>query len=136
MGSIGSGQFMALQTFKKDGQGVITPVWVCEIEGKLYVWTDGSSWKVKRIRARGDVNIASSDVSGNPKSEWQSANAQVLEDETWITRVQKGMAKKYGFQFLHGVKVRALFWRLFHLFSRLHWALPRMKIILTLSEHV
>ncbi len=99
MGSIGSGQFMALQTFKKDGQGVITPVWVCEIEGKLYVWTDGGSWKVKRIRARGDVNIASSDVSGNPKSEWQSASAQVLEDEEWIARVQKGMAKKYGLQF-------------------------------------
>jgi len=99
MGSIGSGQFMALQTYKKNGQGVITPVWVCEIEGKLYVWTDGSSWKVKRIRARSNVTIAKSDVSGNPKSEWQSANARILEDDEWIARVKKGMAKKYGLQF-------------------------------------
>jgi PPOX class probable F420-dependent enzyme len=99
MESIGKSQFMALETFKKNGDGVITPVWVCEINGKMYVWTDANSWKVKRIRNREDVRIASSDARGNPKSEWQSARAQVLENDEWIVRVKKAMIQKYGLQF-------------------------------------
>ncbi len=110
MASIGSGQFLALETFKKNGQGVVTPVWVCEIDGKLYVWTEGSSWKVKRIRARGSVTIADSDARGNPKSEWQSAEARILEDEEWIAKVKKGMTKKYGLQF-HLISLSQLFSR-------------------------
>ena len=99
MKEIANGQFIALQTFKQNGDGVVTPVWVIELNKKLYIWTDSASWKVKRIRNRADVLICSSDMRGNPKGEWQTANARIIEDEALNEKVRKAMIKKYGAQF-------------------------------------
>lgn len=51
-------RYLSLETFKKSGQGVKTPVWFAaepsvELDSnnvKLYVYTIGVSGKVKRIR--------------------------------------------------------------------------------------
>ena len=99
MSEIAKGQFIALQTYKKNGDGVITPVWVVELNKKLYVWTDGASWKVKRIRNRADVLLCTSDMRGTPKGEWQAAQAKIIEDDTVNEKVRKAMIKKYGAQF-------------------------------------
>jgi hypothetical protein len=99
MSAIGSGPFIALQTYRKNGEKVNTPVWVCEIEGALYIWTDVNSWKVKRIRKRSDVDICESDMRGNPKGEWVSSTAIVRDDPTINKLVRKAMIKKYGLQF-------------------------------------
>ncbi len=48
---IGDPKYIALETFRKSGEGVITPVWAVAESGKLYVWTGLNSWKVKRMRA-------------------------------------------------------------------------------------
>ncbi|MBI9049310.1 MAG: PPOX class F420-dependent oxidoreductase [Anaerolineaceae bacterium] len=93
------GQFIALQTYKKSGEGVITPVWVVELDGKLFVWTDGASWKVKRIKNRSDVLVCSSDMRGKPKSEWQEAQAYIRDDAIMNEKVRKAMIAKYGAQF-------------------------------------
>jgi len=37
-------KYIALETFRKNGEGVITPVWVAGVNGKLYVWTGANSW--------------------------------------------------------------------------------------------
>jgi uncharacterized protein len=99
MDEIGNEQYIALQTYKKNGEGVVTPVWVVEIEGKCYIWTDGASWKVKRIRNRSDVLLCASDMRGTPKGEWLEAQAQIIENEVLDEKVRKAMIKKYGAQF-------------------------------------
>lgn len=51
-------KYLSLETFKKNGEGVKTPVWFAEesaadlagSEAKLYVYTIGNTGKVKRIR--------------------------------------------------------------------------------------
>ena len=43
-------QFINVETFRKNGQGVQTPVWFVEDKGTLYVRTVENSFKVKRIR--------------------------------------------------------------------------------------
>ena len=75
---IGNPTYIALETFRKSGAGVVTPVWVVAENGKLYVWTVDNSGKVKRIRNNPRVRIAVSDAKGAPKSEWVEAQAQVL----------------------------------------------------------
>ena len=91
--------FVALETFKKSGEGVITPVWVTGDEGKLYVWTGRDSWKVKRIRNNPAVRICASDYAGNPKGEWFDANARVLDAKQDRDYARRLFRKKYGLQF-------------------------------------
>jgi PPOX class probable F420-dependent enzyme len=96
---IGNPTYIALETFRKSGEGVITPVWVAAEDGKLYVWTLDNSGKVKRIRNNGRVRIAISDARGAPKSEWVEAQAHVLDDPASDQKQQQRLAKKYGWQF-------------------------------------
>jgi len=56
--------YVNLVTFRRDGRGVETPVWFVVLDGKLYVFTDGTSAKVKRLRATGRVKIAPCGVRG------------------------------------------------------------------------
>ena len=96
---LGNATYIALETFRKSGEGVKTPVWVTAENNKLYVWTDANSWKVKRIHNNETVRLCASDSRGTPKSEWFEAKARVLVEPAAITAMQKRLAKKYGFQF-------------------------------------
>jgi PPOX class probable F420-dependent enzyme len=95
----GNKTFIALETFRKNGTGVSTPVWVTQDNGKLYVWTNLNSWKIKRIRNNGKVRLCESDARGTPKSEWVEAQAQVLNSETARKKARTLFKKKYGVQF-------------------------------------
>jgi PPOX class probable F420-dependent enzyme len=96
---IGNPTYIALETFRKSGEGVITPVWVVAEGGKLYVWTIGDSGKVKRIRNHSRVRIAVSDSRGTPKSDWVEAHARVLDAPADEEKQRQRLASKYGWQF-------------------------------------
>jgi PPOX class probable F420-dependent enzyme len=91
--------YLNIETFRKSGQAVKTPVWFVEDGDALYVWTQAGSGKAKRIRNNGTVNIAPSTGSGEPVGEWSPARAQADESPTAIQRVEKLMKKKYGIMF-------------------------------------
>ena len=41
-------KYLNLETFRRDGRGVMTPVWfVLRENGAFYVYTEAESWKVK-----------------------------------------------------------------------------------------
>lgn len=79
-------KYLNLETFKKNGTGVKTPVWFVSEPGKpldssaarLYVYTIGVSGKVKRIRNNPQVRIAPCDMRGNVKGEWVPARVEIL----------------------------------------------------------
>jgi PPOX class probable F420-dependent enzyme len=74
-----SEKYLSLETFRKNGQGVPTPVWfVLHPNGAFYVYTEADSWKVKRIRNTSRVRIAPSDVRGNVKGDWVEAKAVIV----------------------------------------------------------
>ena len=90
-------QFINVETFRKNGQGVQTPVWFVEDQGTLYVRTVDVSAKVKRIRNNPGVRVMPCDVRGGPKGEWVDGTARFAtsgEDK----RVGQLLAKKYGLQ--------------------------------------
>lgn len=99
LNEIGYATYIALETFKQNGQGVITPIWITQEGGKLYAMTDASSWKVKRIRHNKQVRIAKSDGRGNVQSEWLEAQARILDDATAWPQMEKRIKAKYGFQY-------------------------------------
>ena len=92
-------QFLTLETFRKSGQGVKTPVWFTQENGLLYIWTGASSGKVKRIRINPDVKIAPSKPDGTPLGEWVTAKASADDSPQAIRHIIQLMRKKYGFSF-------------------------------------
>jgi PPOX class probable F420-dependent enzyme len=92
-------QYLNIETFRKSGQGVKTPVWFAQDGDSLYVWTQADSGKAKRIRNNGDVNIAPCTASGELLGEWIPARAQADNSPAAIQHVKNLMSKKYGVMF-------------------------------------
>jgi len=87
--------YLNLETFRKNGEGVKTPVWFWEDGGVLYVRTIDGSGKVKRARRNPQVRVVPCKVDGTPIGEWVSGEARfVVEAEA--ERVNHGLKKKYG----------------------------------------
>ncbi len=75
-----TGKYISLETFKKSGEGVKTPIWYAIAEnGTIYAYTMAHSWKVKRIQNNPRVRIAPSDIRGNVQGEWVDGTARILE---------------------------------------------------------
>ena len=92
-------KYINLETFKKDGTGVKTPVWAAPMDGALYVFSAGNAWKVKRIRNNGKARAAGCDSRGNVHGEWFDGKARVVEDPETIERILGALKKKYGVVF-------------------------------------
>lgn len=95
-------QYISLETFKKDGTGVKTPVWFAPLEGALVIVTDGTSYKVKRIRREPRARIAACDVRGNVHGPWFDARAELVPKGPAADSGYRALRRKYGW------KMRAL----------------------------
>ena len=73
-------KYISLATFRKNGVAVYTPVWFGEENGKLYVMTNPTSGKYKRIRNNGQVKIAPCTISGKITGPEFSAKARILPE--------------------------------------------------------
>ncbi|MBT3150284.1 PPOX class F420-dependent oxidoreductase [Streptomyces sp. CHD11] len=92
---LGTGKYLLLTSYRKNGTPVATPVWVVRDGDALGVWTVADSWKVKRIRARGGVLVGPCDVRGNPTGDQVPATAEICDQAT-TDRYRRLLARKYG----------------------------------------
>lgn len=92
-------QYLNIETFRKNGQGVKTPVWFVAEGNALYVWTQASSGKAKRIRRDGAVKVAPSRGDGAVLGEWIAARAVVDTSPAALAQLKTLMGKKYGLMF-------------------------------------
>ena len=74
-----NGKYISLETYRRNGAGVRTPVWFAEADGVLYVYSLADAGKVKRIRTTSHVRVAPCDLRGNLKGDWLEAEARVVE---------------------------------------------------------
>src|SRR5258708_35628724 len=82
-------KYLNLETFKKNGDGVKTPVWFApdpsasldSSAAKIYAYTIGVSGKVKRVRNNPRVKIAPCDMRGQLLGEWVEARAEIIRGE-------------------------------------------------------
>ena len=90
-------QYINLETFKKDGTKVTTPVWVAQQNNTLVVTTGKNAGKVKRIRNNGKAIIYTTNQSGSKKlSEELEVKGSILSDEDLKTEAVTILKKKYG----------------------------------------
>jgi PPOX class probable F420-dependent enzyme len=76
-------KYLNLETFRKNGLGVRTPVWFAgdpepQAPEKLYVYSTENSGKAKRIRNNGRARVAPCDMRGNLLGEWIDTSAQII----------------------------------------------------------
>ena len=57
-------RYASLTTFRKTGKPVATPVWFAGDAERIYVWTNASSGKVKRLRNNRSVTLAPCTYNG------------------------------------------------------------------------
>ncbi len=88
--------YLNLETFRKTGEGLRTPVWFVEDGGTLYVRTVANSGKVKRVRRTSRVNVAPCKVDGKLLGDWQPGEAREQLDAETDRRVNALLNKKYG----------------------------------------
>jgi PPOX class probable F420-dependent enzyme len=89
-------QYLNLETFRKNGTGVKTPVWFVEDGNAVFVRTDATSGKVKRIRNHQQVRIAPCKMDGALLGEWIEASARLVNDQEINHKVDHLLGKKYG----------------------------------------
>jgi uncharacterized protein len=88
-------KYISIETYRKSGRPVRTPVWFAESGGILYVRTSDDTGKYKRIRNDSSVQVAPCDMRGKVKGEWVKAEARIVSDDE-KERAYKMLEKKYG----------------------------------------
>ncbi len=95
-------KYLSLETFRKSGEGVRTPIWFAAEPStgldspgaKLYLYTVGNSGKIKRIRNNPQVRIAPCDVRGKVLGAWVDARAEIVSGAE-ATHGMRLLDKKY-----------------------------------------
>lgn len=92
-------QFLALTTFRKNGQGIPTTVWFAFADGALVVVTGPESGKVKRIRNHSRVTLTPSDRTGHTHGASIEGTARIVTaDSPEGQAAEAALSKKYGLQ--------------------------------------
>ena len=90
-----SAQYVALTTFRRDGTPVTTPVWAAAEGECLYLFTNASAGKVKRLRNSSRATVAPCTASGKVTGAQLPAEAFNLASDQ-MPKVWKLLTKKYG----------------------------------------
>jgi uncharacterized protein len=88
-------KYLNMETYRKTGKPVATPVWFAEENGTLYIYSLANAGKVKRIRNNPQVRIVPCDVRGKPNGEWVEVKARIL-DERGAALGHRLLNQKYG----------------------------------------
>ena len=91
-------KYLSLETFRKNGEGVRTPIWFAAEEDAaaavLYIYTIADTGKVKRIRNNPRVRIAPCDVRGKVTGDWVAGRVEILSGDA-AARGTRALNRKY-----------------------------------------
>ena len=103
-------QYVALTTYRRDGTPVTTPVWAAAEGDSLYLFSNATAGKVKRLRNSSRAAIAPCTATGKVTGAQLPAEAFNLTSDQ-MPKVWKLLTKKYGIAarlFVAFDRVRAL----------------------------
>ncbi|MGZ4452072.1 MAG: PPOX class F420-dependent oxidoreductase [Nocardioides sp.] len=97
--SIADEKTIALTTFRRTGEGVVTPVWVNQVsDGRIGFWTAMGSGKTKRLANDPRVTVQACSASGKLKagSPVLSGTAEMVQAGPLFDEVTAAGKRKYG----------------------------------------
>jgi PPOX class probable F420-dependent enzyme len=89
-------RYINLESFKRDGSGVKTPVWCAPLDGNIVVFSAGSAYKVKRVGRNPRVRVAACDVRGKLRGPWHEGSCVIVEDPMHQQRAYAALRNKCG----------------------------------------
>ena len=87
---------MCLETFRKGGEPVRTPVWYIIENGLVYFKTGPKAGKVKRLKRNPAVRMAPCTFRGKILGEWVSGKTTPLPPSAESKRIDKTINTKHG----------------------------------------
>jgi uncharacterized protein len=103
VGQFAGAKYLNLETFRKTGIGVRTPVWFAQdvlhsapTITVFYIYSEAGAGKVKRIRNNPNVRIAPCTMRRDVRGVWINGCARICEDDQ-AARGQQLLTQKYGF---------------------------------------
>jgi uncharacterized protein len=88
-------RYLNLESCKRDGTPVQTPVWFAEDHGVLYIYTLANAGKVKRIRRNPRIRLAPCTMCGKVIGPWVEAEATIVDAAT-AAHGHALLRRKYG----------------------------------------
>jgi len=111
--------YISLRTFRKNGQGVDTPVWFVEdTSNKIYLFSAANAGKVKRIKNSPLAELAECDMRGGSLGVWHRCNAFLVDSADESSHAYALLVKRYGWQM-----------RITNFFSRLSGRINQRAVI-------
>lgn len=90
-------KYLNLETFRRNGEAMRTPVWFVQDGQMLYIRTVAESGKVKRVRNNPRVNVATCEADGKLTGPWVAATGREVRGEPEIeSKVDQLLDVKYG----------------------------------------
>jgi PPOX class probable F420-dependent enzyme len=100
-GELSRARYVSLTTYKRDGHGVATPVWITGSGGSYRFTTGDQAWKTKRLLNDPRVTVQVSDLRGRaaPDATVYGGTGTVKPDAASVAAAERALASKYGWQF-------------------------------------
>ena len=90
-------RYIKLETLKRNGEGVATPVWFTIDGRKISVVTRKQTGKVKRLKNNSNVRLAPCGMRGQLKGQWYHGKASIANQEE-VENALRLRNTKYGFR--------------------------------------
>ena len=99
---LGAQQYVELTTFRRNGKGVSTPVWIARLAdpSRIGFYTTMGTGKTKRLAHTSRVTVQPCSRTGTPTpgTEPVEATAQMVQSGREFDEVQGAIRSKYGWQ--------------------------------------
>ena len=89
-------KYLSLETYRKSGEGMRTPLWFVEDGGVFYAQTLSNTGKIKRVRRQPKVRLVPCDRRGRPEGEWVEGEAWVVHGAEKEKHIDEMLNHKYG----------------------------------------
>jgi PPOX class probable F420-dependent enzyme len=101
MSELTDARYISLTTYKRNGDGVATPVWIAGSDDTYRFTTGDKAWKTRRLLNNPSVTVQVSDLRGRVASgaTIHTGTGTVKSDPESVAAAQQAIAKKYGWQF-------------------------------------
>ncbi len=98
MPSYADASYISLETFKRDGSGVKTPVWCAPAGDQIVVFSEAKAGKVKRLRNNPRIRVARCDMRGKVRGPWREGTARICDSQAEQDAAYAALRQKYGWQ--------------------------------------
>jgi PPOX class probable F420-dependent enzyme len=101
MAELDDARYILLTTFKRDGTGVSSPVWISGSAGTYTFTTGHRAWKTRRLLNDPAVEVQACGLRGRvkPGAALYRGTGEVLTTTDEVRTAETALSAKYGWQF-------------------------------------